>query len=92
MQRRVDELRVDVGEAGELALVNVGNDQLVGRGQHGLRAGEELVKVFRPFAALKNTRKRRERVKCGVGGSRFFSVKKFAPAEVNSAVFSPLWA
>lgn len=55
VQRRVDELRVYVGEAGELALVDVGDDQLVGRGQHGLRAGEELVEVFRPFAALKDT-------------------------------------
>lgn len=57
MQRRVDELRVYVGEAGELALVDVGDHQLVGRGQHGLRAGKELVKVFRSFAALKDTKK-----------------------------------
>lgn len=55
VQRRVGELRVYVGEAGELALVDVGDDQLVGRGQHGLRAREELVEVFRPFAALKDT-------------------------------------
>lgn len=53
VQRRVDELRVDVGEAGKLALVDVGDDQLVRRCQHRLRAGEELVEVFRPFAALK---------------------------------------
>ena len=48
----MDELRVDVGEAGELALVDVGDDQLVGRGQHGLGAREELIKVLRPLAAL----------------------------------------
>lgn len=52
VQRRVDELRVYVGEAGELALVDVGDNQLVGGRQHGLRAGEELVEVFCPFAAL----------------------------------------
>lgn len=52
VHRRVDELRVDVGEAGELALVDVGDDQLVWWGQHGLGACEELVEVLRPFAAL----------------------------------------
>ena len=58
VQGRVDELWVDAGEAGELALVDVGDDQLVGRGQHRLRAREELVEVFCPFAAL--DRKRQE--------------------------------
>lgn len=53
VQRRVGELRVDVGEAGKLALVDIGDNQLVGGGQHRLRAGEELVKVLRPFTALK---------------------------------------
>lgn len=48
----MDELRVDVGEAGELALVNVGDDELVGRRQHRLSTCEELVKVFCTFAAL----------------------------------------
>lgn len=47
------ELRVHVGEACEFALVDVGDDQLVGRGQHGLRTCEELVEVFCSFAALK---------------------------------------
>lgn len=55
VQRRVDELWVYVGEAGELALVDVGDNQLVRGGQYGLRAGEELVEVFCPFAALKDT-------------------------------------
>lgn len=54
VQRRVDELRVYVGEACKLALVDVGDDQLIGRGQHRLRAGEELVEVFCSFAALKD--------------------------------------
>lgn len=58
VQRWVDELRVHVGEAGELALVDVGDDQLVRGGQHGLRAGEELVEVFSPFAALKDTERK----------------------------------
>ncbi len=53
VQRRVDELRVHVGEACELALVDVGDDQLVGRGQHRLCAREELVEVFCSFATLK---------------------------------------
>lgn len=59
VQRRVAELGVDVGEAGELALVDVGDDQLVRGGEDGLRAGEELVEVFRPFAALKDTKWRK---------------------------------
>lgn len=49
----MDELRVHVGEARKLALVDVGDDQLVGRGQHRLRTREKLVEVFRSFAALK---------------------------------------
>lgn len=53
VQGRVDELRVHVGEAGELALVDVGDDELVGRGQDGLSASEELVEVFGSFATLK---------------------------------------
>lgn len=53
VQRRVGELRIDVREAGELALVDVGDHHLVRRGQHGLRAREELVKVFCSLAALK---------------------------------------
>ena len=51
------ELRVHVGEARELALVDVGDDQLVGRSQHGLRTREELVEVLCSFAALKEIRK-----------------------------------
>lgn len=53
VQGWVEELGVHVGEAGELALVDVGDDQLVGRGQHWLGACEELVKVFCSFATLK---------------------------------------
>lgn len=53
VQGWMDELRIHVGEACELALVDVGNDQLIGRGQHGLRTREKLVKVLCPFAALK---------------------------------------
>lgn len=48
----MDELRVNEGEAGELALVDVGDDQLVRRGQDGLRACEELVEIFCSFATL----------------------------------------
>lgn len=47
----MEELRVDVGKAGELALVDVGNDQLVRRGEDGLGTREKLVKVFCSFAA-----------------------------------------
>lgn len=50
---RMGELSVDKGEACKLALVDVGDDQLVGRGQHGLGACEKLVKVFCSFATLK---------------------------------------
>lgn len=53
----MEELRVDVGKAGELALVNVGNDQLVRRGEDGLGTREKLVKVFCSFAALKEIKK-----------------------------------
>ena len=49
----MDKLRIDVGEAGKLALVDVGDDQLVGRGQHGLGTCEKLVEVFCSFATLK---------------------------------------
>lgn len=47
----MDELWVYVRESSEFALVDVGHDQLVWRGQHGLRAGEEFVEVLRCFAA-----------------------------------------
>lgn len=55
VQGRRDELRVHVGETRELALVDVGDDQLVGRRQHGLRAREKLVEVFCSFAALQES-------------------------------------
>lgn len=48
------ELSVHVGEASKLALVDVGDDQLVGRGQHGLGTREKLVEVLCSFAALKS--------------------------------------
>lgn len=54
----MEELRVDVGKAGELALVDVGNDQLVRRGEDGLGTREKLVKVFCSFAALKEILKK----------------------------------
>lgn len=57
MQGRVGELRVDVGKAGELALVDVGDDQLVWRGQHGLGAREEFVKVLCSLSTLKERRR-----------------------------------
>ena len=56
-------LRVHVGEACELALVDVGNDQLVGRGQDGLRTCEKLVEVFCSFATLKEI-SAKKRVRC----------------------------
>lgn len=64
----MEELRVDVGEAGELALVYVGDDELVGRGQHGLGAREELVEVLGSFAALKETKRTlgAERIEMGL--------------------------
>lgn len=49
----MDELRVHVGEACKLALVDVGDDQLVRRGQHRLCTCKKLVKVFCSFATLK---------------------------------------
>lgn len=52
VQGWMDKLRVHVGEAGKLALVDVGDDQLVGRGQHGLRARKKLVEVLCSFATL----------------------------------------
>lgn len=55
VQGRRDELRVHVGESRELALVDVGDDQLVGRRQHGLRAREKLVEVFCSFASLQES-------------------------------------
>lgn len=53
VQGWMDELRVHVGEARELTLVDVGDDQLVGRSQHRLRTREKLVEVFCSFATLK---------------------------------------
>lgn len=58
VQGWMEELRVDVGKAGELALVDVGNDQLVRRGENGLGTCEKLVKVFCSFAALKEIKKK----------------------------------
>lgn len=55
MQGRGGELGVHVGEAFELALVDVGDDQLVGGRQHGLRAREELVEVLCSFATLQES-------------------------------------
>lgn len=54
------ELRVDEGEAGELGLVDVGDDQLVRRRELRLGAGEELVEVLGPFAALETRVERKE--------------------------------
>lgn len=54
------ELRVDEGEAGELGLVDVGDDQLVGRRELRLGAGEELVEVLGTFAALETRVERQE--------------------------------
>lgn len=54
------ELRVDEGEAGELGLVNVGDDQLVRRRELRLGAGEELVEVLGSFAALETRVERQE--------------------------------
>lgn len=66
----MEELRVDVGKAGELALVNVGNDQLVRRGEDGLGTREKLVKVFCSFAALKEIKKQKD-VRCRKGSVIF---------------------
>lgn len=76
VQRRVDELRVYVGEARKLALVDVGDDQLIGRGQHRLRAGEEFVEVFCSFAALKDRDLKVGQIKCcGVTKQHHLSTK-----------------
>lgn len=48
----MDELGIDEGEAVELGLVDVGDDEVIRGRQHRLVAGEELVEVFRPLAAL----------------------------------------
>lgn len=64
VQGWMDELSVDVGEARKLALVDVGDDKLVGRRQHGLRTREELVKVLCSFAALKKKFKKKCQMKC----------------------------
>lgn len=42
-------------------MVDVGDDQLVGRRELGLGAREELVEVLRPFAALQERDRKRER-------------------------------
>lgn len=57
VQGWMEELKVDEGKAGELALVDVGDDQLVRRGENGLGTREKLVKVFCSFAALKEMEK-----------------------------------
>ena len=57
VQRWMDELRVDEREASKLALVDVGDDQLVRRGQNGLRACKKLVKVLCSLATLKQMRR-----------------------------------
>lgn len=56
----MQELRVDEGEAGELGLVDVGDDQLVRRSELRLGAGEELVEVLGSFAALETRVERQE--------------------------------
>lgn len=60
----MQELRVDEGEASELGLVNIGDDQLVGRRELRLSAGEELVEVLGSFAALGERGRAKDR-KCG---------------------------
>ena len=52
LQDGVHELGVDVGEAFKIRLVDVSDDQLVGRRQDRLPSREELVKVLCSFAAL----------------------------------------
>lgn len=61
VQGRMGELRIDVGKAGKLALIDVGDDQLVRRGQHGLGACEKLVKVLCSFSTLKEIRRMLDR-------------------------------
>lgn len=48
----MNKLRVDEREAGELGLVDVGDDQLVRWCELGLGAREELVEVLCSFSAL----------------------------------------
>lgn len=55
------ELGVDVGEAFEIGLVYVSDDQLVGRGEDRLPSGEELVEVFCAFATLRREEKQESR-------------------------------
>lgn len=55
---RVGELRVDKGEAGELGLVNVGDDELVWRSELRLCACEELVEVLGPLSTLQGETQR----------------------------------
>lgn len=57
MERWVDKLWVDVGEAGKLALVDIRDDHLVWWGQDRLGASEEPVKVLRSSAALQRERR-----------------------------------
>lgn len=56
----MQELRVDEGEASKLGLVDIGDDQLVGRRELRLSAGEELVEVLGSFAALREQKKKRK--------------------------------
>lgn len=50
-------LGVDIREPFEVSLVDVGDDQLVGRREDGLPASEELVEVFGAFATLRRKRR-----------------------------------
>lgn len=59
-------LRVDEGEAGELGLVDVGDNQLVWWCELGLGAREELVKVLRSFATLEKSDKEKGRFRLKV--------------------------
>lgn len=68
----VNELWVYERESSEFALVDVGDDQLVWRGQHGLRAGEEFVEVLRRFAALLKKGEKKD------GGLFLDSIEKLA--------------
>ena len=52
VEHRVYVLRVDEREPWELGLVDVGDDQLIGRCELGLSACEELVEVLCSFATL----------------------------------------
>lgn len=53
----MDEIRVHVGEAFEVGLVDAGQNQAVRRGQRGRCPREELVKVLAAAAALGGTGK-----------------------------------